>query len=160
MNIGDQVKVINLKNISNKNIRYGDIGRIITYQYDSLVGAVLGIEFDRFIDGHDCEGAGKKGFCSWIRINKVIATDESKPDIKKVSDYIVDIVCEESKNGNYIVDPLDVKGVISESEFIRYEAEIIEEINKNYKVAEAGEVSDNEIDVLVWLDYCKNYIQQ
>ena len=40
MNIGDRVKVINLKNVSNKNIRYGDIGRIITYQYDSLVWSV------------------------------------------------------------------------------------------------------------------------
>ena len=61
--------------------------------------------------------------------------EEENGIAKKVSDYIVDIVCEESKNGNYIVDPLDVKGVISESEFIRYKAEIIEEINKNYKVA-------------------------
>ncbi|MFR2389198.1 hypothetical protein [Intestinibacter bartlettii] len=46
MNIGDRVKVINLKNVSNKNIRYGDIGRIITYQYDSLVGAVSDNEID------------------------------------------------------------------------------------------------------------------
>lgn len=152
MYIGERVQIIDIRNL-NKKIKYGDTGRVIAYDYDKYLGTILGVEFDRYIQGHNCNGAGKDGFCAWVRKKKLIKIDSSEIDIKHIADFIVEFVCKNSNDGNYIVDYLDLQGKISEGDFKRYIREITDEINNNYKVADAKEFG-TEIDVVVWLNYC------
>lgn len=151
MYIGERVKVIDARNMSEK-IKFGDTGRVVAYDYNELVGVILGVEFDKYIKGHDCNGAGKDGFCAWVRKKKLIKIDSPKIDIKHIADLIVEFVCRNSDDGNYIVDYMDLQGQISESDFKRYIREITNEVNKSYKVADAKNLG-NEIDVVVWLGY-------
>lgn len=152
MYIGERVKVINVRNLHNKKIKYGDTGRVISYDYKEPIGVVLGVEFDRYISGHNCDGKGKDGFCAYIRKNKLIKIDSPKIDIKHIADLVVEFVCRNSDDGNYIVDYMDLQGQISEEDFRRYIKEITDEVNKSYKVADAKNLG-NEIDVVVWLGY-------
>lgn len=152
MYIGERVKIINIDNLGNKNIKYGDTGRIIAYEYDSLVGVTLGVEFDRYIKGHSCNGSGENGYCAWVRKKKLVKINSPKINIKAVADLIVDFVCRNSDDGNWIVDYLDLQGRISEDDFKLYIKEITDEINKNDKVADAKNLG-HEIDVVVWLNY-------
>ena len=76
MKIGDKVKVVNAYKIANKNIKHGDIGKIIGYkevEKGNLEINIIGVEFERDINGHTCNGAGKKGCCAWITKKRVIA---------------------------------------------------------------------------------------
>lgn len=151
MYIGERVKIIDIRNIS-ETIKFGDTGRVVAYDYNEVVGVILGVEFDRYIKGHNCNGAGKDGFCSWVRKKKLVKIDSPKINVKHIADLVVDFVCRNSDDGNYVVDYLDLKGQISEGDFKRYIKEITEEINNNYKVADA-KIFGNEIDVVVWLNY-------
>ena len=51
---------------SNRHINTGNTGRCV-----AAVGGSIGLEFDNFIDGHSCEGAGIYGYCWWFDLKEV-----------------------------------------------------------------------------------------
>lgn len=65
MKIGDRVRVKNNSNLFNSDIKVNDQGKIICFK-DGFYFKYVGVEFDKDINGHDCEGHGKKNKCAWI----------------------------------------------------------------------------------------------
>jgi hypothetical protein len=63
--IGD--RVVGIGNHDNRNID-GLVGTIIT---DRQVYGYCGVEFDKFMDGHECLGKGKNGHCWNVDTNKL-----------------------------------------------------------------------------------------
>ena len=59
MKIGDRVRVKNDRNLFNQDIKVNDQGKIICFK-EGIYFTHVGVEFDRDINGHDCEGHGKK----------------------------------------------------------------------------------------------------
>lgn len=43
------------------DVKPNDTGRIV-YIYDE---SNVGVEWDRYIGGHSCDGFGQKGYCTW-----------------------------------------------------------------------------------------------
>lgn len=154
MKIGQRVRVINIKNID-RNIKYGDTGTVVAYKYDKTVGTILGVEMDRYIKGHDCDNRGQAGFCVWIRKKKLQPISAKKIDVKEISNRIVKYVCENSEEGSYIVSYIDISDIISKKDFIRLSENIVKELNKNEKVADADLINKEEIDITVWKSYLK-----
>lgn len=75
MKIGDSVRVSNAYKIANENIKHGDIGKIVSYKETERQGqeiTIVGVEFDRNINGHTCNGVGKKGCCAWITKKRLV----------------------------------------------------------------------------------------
>lgn len=66
MKIGDRVKVIDIRHLSNKNIKLYDEGKIVAFK-DMEYFLSVGVEFDKNIEGHNCEESGKNKHCTWIR---------------------------------------------------------------------------------------------
>lgn len=66
MKIGDEVRVTDIGRFYNKNIKVGDIGRIVAVK-DIGGFTTIGVQFHRNIHGHSCDGFGKQNHCSWIR---------------------------------------------------------------------------------------------
>ena len=60
MQIRDRVRIKSMP-VMNKNVIVGDTGRIIAYTHN-----IVGVEIDRNIEGHSCDGVGKQGHCTWI----------------------------------------------------------------------------------------------
>ena len=68
MKIGDRVEVTTLPRFINKFIKVGDTGRIITYR--EMSGRIfVGVEFDKCINGHNCNSICKDNHCAWISKN-------------------------------------------------------------------------------------------
>ena len=70
MNIGDRVEVITVKNLYNEHIQVGDTGTIIKFK-DMLGTTFIGVEFDRDIMGHNCDGVGANGRCAILNKNHI-----------------------------------------------------------------------------------------
>lgn len=66
--IGTRVKYISDCRFGDKEL-HGLYGKIVTYS--RLTGSA-GIEFDKFIDGHDCDGHGKDGRCWYVPCSYII----------------------------------------------------------------------------------------
>lgn len=69
MKIGDKVRVVNAYEIANKKIKHGDTGKIVSYKEAERLNqeiSIIGVEFERDINGHTCGQQGKKGHCAWI----------------------------------------------------------------------------------------------
>lgn len=83
MKMGSKVKLIDIKNVSNKNLKVGDIGTIVTFvEIKSLNNGKrklvnVGVQFDRKIKGHACDGLGQFGYCAWIPRKKLIEVGDS-----------------------------------------------------------------------------------
>lgn len=39
-------------------------------------GKLIGLEFDKDIDGHSCDGRGKDGCCLWVNVDHILTNDE------------------------------------------------------------------------------------
>ena len=110
---------------------------------------------DKYIKGHDCGNRGKQGFCIWIRKKKLQAIELGKIDIKEIAEKIIEFVCENSQEGSYILDYLDISEIISKGDFKRYKEDIVKELNNSHKVADADLIDNDEIDITVWSGYLK-----
>lgn len=77
MEIGDRVKIIDVRHLTNKNVKFGDVGKIVAFK-DMQYFTSIGVEFDKNIGGHDCEENGKKGHCLWLRAKYIRALGENK----------------------------------------------------------------------------------
>lgn len=78
MRIGDFVKITNTRGLFNDEIKRGEIGEIIAIK-EFKYFTYIGIEFTRDISGHDCDGIGKEGYCSWV----------TKKHVKKIPGKII-----------------------------------------------------------------------
>ena len=79
--VGDRVKVIGRGRLNDKaEIKEGMLGTIITIDAGD---PNIGIEFDDYIDGHNAEGKGKKGYC-WFMIEKNIKKFEKKEELDQL----------------------------------------------------------------------------
>lgn len=69
MKKGDKVRIKYWHKISNKNIKPWDIGTIVAFRsiekYTKLF-TLVGVQFDRDINGHSCGDIGKYKSCAWI----------------------------------------------------------------------------------------------
>ncbi|WP_434794394.1 hypothetical protein TPDSL_13730 [Terrisporobacter petrolearius] len=78
MKIGDNVRLIDTRNVSNDNLKIGDTGTIVTFvEIKSLNNGKrksinVGVQFDRKIKGHACDGLGQFGYCAWIPRKKLV----------------------------------------------------------------------------------------
>ena len=63
MKVGDRVIII--------DSLYGYLTNLTGTIVDFLDENTTGVEFDEFVDGHDCRGKGKDGYC-WYLINREI----------------------------------------------------------------------------------------
>lgn len=85
MKIGDSVRVSNAYKIANENIKHGDIGKIVSYKETKRLGekiTIVGVEFDRNINGHTCNGVGKKGCCAWITKKRLVPIGNNSKSYK------------------------------------------------------------------------------
>lgn len=77
MRIGSRVRLINTSNIENKKLEHGAEGIVVTFIESKSIdkkNSVLsiGVQFDKHIKGHSCDGLGKYGYCAWISRKKLI----------------------------------------------------------------------------------------
>jgi hypothetical protein len=87
MKIGDRVKIINKAHKNRTDLKHlsGLTGTIIDF---TTISQLVGIEFDNFIDGHECNGSGKHGYC-WYVDKKFVKLEDNIFDFKKEMDSIV-----------------------------------------------------------------------
>lgn len=92
MNIGDRVRLTPGTNIFQAND--SDTGKIITEPRLQLGGDEIwyGVEFDRYISGHDCDGNGRYGYCLYAPVKCLI----KMPKILSIHDW-------KNKNNRYVV---------------------------------------------------------
>lgn len=69
--VGDRVVV-------NGNVSYRDLKGVYGYVID-VTPNVVGVEFDEFVDGHNCRGIGKSGYCWYMGYNEC---EVVKPKVK------------------------------------------------------------------------------
>lgn len=65
MKIGDRVRINKNFILHNKKIKPNQTGTIVGF-YEIKLLTLVGVEFDENIKGHDCNGLGEKGHCSWL----------------------------------------------------------------------------------------------
>jgi len=67
------------------NINYDKLyGKVVSTIFIGLGG--LGIEFDKFIDGHDCQYSGKEGHCFNVPLNCIFVDEEFENRKKQEED--------------------------------------------------------------------------
>lgn len=91
MKVGDRVKVTNLVDSYNDNIKIGMVGVIV-----DIRGVERGIELDNFISGHNCNGLCDRIGSGWyIHKNNLELIEESigmsSSSMKELMDKVLDL---------------------------------------------------------------------
>jgi hypothetical protein len=64
------VKIINCDDIYNNFIKNGMQGKIVNYGHN-INKLMIGIEFNKKIDGHSCGSCGKDGYCYFVSVKNI-----------------------------------------------------------------------------------------
>ena len=81
LKIGDRVKVVSVPNsfiTENIKIKVGMMGTV-----KDLTEAYVGIEFDKYIDGHHGNWKGKYGYCWWVEYECLEKIEEADTETKE-----------------------------------------------------------------------------
>ena len=82
-------------------IEHGGSGRIIAIKQNCFQTAWVGVEFEEYISGHNCNGAGKDGHCWYFPVKDIdlVATETESHNFDEIDSSDIDVFLKRFKKG-------------------------------------------------------------
>lgn len=92
-NVGDRVKYVSKDSYDGNYKIIGKVGTVVDVEELNFDYKIVGVEFDEDVNGHSCDGKGKKNHCWNVPISRVekVKTEDvmSETDDSKEEDWVV-----------------------------------------------------------------------